>query len=178
MNSSAEKKKNIKKPIEKVYKVRITSSSNRNLEKFLHVYSTNPYVETGYCSYYNNSFHGKKTATGDIFFQERLTCAHKTLPLPCIVLMTFLQGGKLYGMKLLVNDRGPYVKGRILDVSEEVAKTLNFQKAGCIKIFLILLPYDTQNLLKTGKFSPLKTLLDLKAINMILLENNVDFFQI
>lgn len=83
---------------------------------------------TGKSSFYGKDFHGKLTANGEIFDMYGLTAAHKTLPLNTIVRVTNLENGK--SLILRINDRGPYVKGRILDCSYGAAKKLGFEVQG------------------------------------------------
>ena len=73
------------------------------------------YDRTGIASWYGPGFHGKKTANGEIYDQNGLTAAHKTLPMPSLVQVTNLENGR--SLRLKVNDRGPFVHGRIIDVS-------------------------------------------------------------
>ena len=83
---------------------------------------------TGKSSYYGKDFHGKLTANGEIFDMYGLTAAHNTLPLNTIVRVTNLENGK--SLILRINDRGPYVEGRILDCSYGAAKKLGFDLQG------------------------------------------------
>jgi rare lipoprotein A (peptidoglycan hydrolase) len=78
----------------------------------------------GMSSYYGAEFHGRRTADGEIFDMHGLTAAHKTLPIPCYARVTNLTNGR--SVVVRVNDRGPYIGGRVLDVSERVAKLLSF----------------------------------------------------
>ncbi len=94
------------------------------------------YKEQGLSSWYGDGFHKKLTANGEIFDKNRLTAAHKTLPLPSIVTVTNLENGK--SLKLRVNDRGPFVKGRIIDVSEKASKELGFFGQGSAKVLVEL----------------------------------------
>lgn len=79
-------------------------------------------------SYYGPGFDGRKTASGEIFDQTKLTCAHKTLPFGTKLKVTRKNNGK--SVVVRVNDRGPYAKGRVLDVSTAAAKKLGMLKAG------------------------------------------------
>ena len=92
------------------------------------------YVEEGIASYYGGRdvFHGRKTSTGETFSKNGLTAAHKTLPLPSIVRVTNLKNGR--SIKLRINDRGPFVRGRIIDVSEKSARLLGFHRDGITKV--------------------------------------------
>lgn len=86
------------------------------------------YSETGVASWYGPNFHGKRTANGDIFDQNALTAAHRTLPMPSMVRVTNLENGRTLALE--VNDRGPFAKGRIIDVSRRAAQLLGFQNKG------------------------------------------------
>lgn len=86
------------------------------------------YDETGLASWYGPTFHGKQTANGETFDQTTLTAAHKTLPMPVQVRVTNLENGKQ--LVLRVNDRGPFIRGRIIDVSAEAAQLLGFRAKG------------------------------------------------
>jgi rare lipoprotein A len=90
------------------------------------------YNETGIASWYGPDFHGKPTASGEIYDQNGLTAAHKTLPLPTIVQVTNLENGR--SLKLRINDRGPFVNGRIIDVSRRAAQLLGFHENGTAKV--------------------------------------------
>ncbi|NVJ99082.1 MAG: septal ring lytic transglycosylase RlpA family protein [Alphaproteobacteria bacterium] len=90
------------------------------------------YDEVGYASWYGKDFHGKKTANGEIYNMNSLTAAHKTLPLPTFVKVTNLENGRT--IILRVNDRGPFVKGRIIDISRRGAQLLGFDKQGVTKV--------------------------------------------
>lgn len=91
-------------------------------------------VQTGYASWYGPGFHGKKTANGEIYNQNMLTAAHKTLPLNTTVKVTNLENNKTLIVR--VNDRGPYHGNRILDLSKEAANQLGVLAKGTAKIKL------------------------------------------
>jgi rare lipoprotein A len=80
------------------------------------------YVETGVASWYGSDFHGRRTANGEIFSANAISGAHPTLPLPSYVRVTNLSNGQ--SMLVRLNDRGPYVDGRIIDLSYKAAATL------------------------------------------------------
>jgi rare lipoprotein A len=86
------------------------------------------YDETGMASWYGDAFNGKPTATGERFDMNALTAAHKTLPLPGLVEVTNLANGR--SAVLRVNDRGPFVDGRIIDLSRGAADALDLRRAG------------------------------------------------
>lgn len=86
------------------------------------------YDETGLASWYGDAFHGRPTATGERFDMNGLTAAHKTLPLPGLVEVTNVANGRRIVARL--NDRGPFVDGRIIDLSRGSAEALGLLSAG------------------------------------------------
>lgn len=86
------------------------------------------YDEVGLASWYGEDFHGKTTANGEVYDMNALTAAHKTLPMPSKVRVTNLDNGR--SLILTVNDRGPFVAGRIIDLSRRSAQLLGFQRQG------------------------------------------------
>ena len=86
------------------------------------------YSETGIASWYGSQFHGKHTANGEIFDMNKLSAAHRTLPLPSRVRVTNLRNGR--SISLRVNDRGPFARGRIIDLSRRTAQLLGFERQG------------------------------------------------
>ena len=89
-------------------------------------------TEIGITSYYGTQFHGKITANGEVFDMYGVTAAHKTLPLGTVARITNLENDK--SIILRINDRGPYVKGRILDCSYGAALKLDFITSGTAKV--------------------------------------------
>lgn len=85
-------------------------------------------VQYGVASWYGGEFHGRPTSSGEIYDMYQLTCAHNTLPLGTIVMVTNLENGR--ALELKVNDRGPFVKERILDVSYAAAQMLGMWEKG------------------------------------------------
>ncbi len=92
----------------------------------------NGYDETGLASWYGADFHGKRTANGEVYDMNALTAAHKTLPMPSRVRVTNLENGR--SLELTVNDRGPFVAGRIIDVSRRAAEALGFRRQGVAEV--------------------------------------------
>ncbi|PCJ99965.1 MAG: hypothetical protein COA45_03890 [Zetaproteobacteria bacterium] len=90
------------------------------------------YNKTGVASWYGPNFNGKQTANGEIFHENDLTAAHKTLPLPSIVRVTNLKNGR--SLIVRVNDRGPYAHNRIIDMSKRSAELLGFRGQGITKV--------------------------------------------
>jgi len=89
-------------------------------------------VATGTASYYANAFHGRQTANGEIFNMRAFTAAHKSLPFGTVVRVTNLNNGKM--VFVTINDRGPYVGKRIIDLSKAAAKQLDMVDAGLSKV--------------------------------------------
>lgn len=99
-------------------------------------------TEFGVASYYGDYFHGRPTASGEKYNQFALTAAHKTLPLGTILKVTNAQNNKSVYVK--VNDRGPYVKGRIIDLSTKAAEILGYRNKGtCYVKIEIVKPNQT-----------------------------------
>lgn len=90
------------------------------------------YTEEGKASYYGRKFNGRKMANGEPYKMNKLTAAHKTLPFGTKVKVTNLQTRKT--VKVHITDRGPFVKGRIIDLSEAAAKKLNFIDEGVVPV--------------------------------------------
>lgn len=90
------------------------------------------YDETGVASWYGPTFYGQQTANGEVFDANALTAAHRTLPMPVNVRVTNLENGR--SLVLRVNDRGPFARGRIIDVSEQAAKLLGFYQRGTARV--------------------------------------------
>lgn len=90
------------------------------------------YDETGTASWYGEQFHGRATSDGEIFDMNQVSAAHKTLPLPSVVEVTNLQNGR--ALRIRVNDRGPFVDGRIIDLSRRAAQLLGYETAGTAQV--------------------------------------------
>jgi rare lipoprotein A len=90
------------------------------------------YDETGIASWYGADFHGNLTADGEIFDRNGVTAAHTTLPMPVNVRVTNLENGR--SLVVRVNDRGPFVNGRVIDLSEHAADLLGFRTAGLARV--------------------------------------------
>ena len=90
------------------------------------------YVEEGVASWYGPGFDGKATANGETYDMNDLTAAHRTLPMPCVVQVTNLENGR--SLKLKVNDRGPFARDRIIDVSRRASQLLGFHIQGTTRV--------------------------------------------
>ena len=84
--------------------------------------------EFGMASYYADQYHGKKTASGELYDKDEMTCAHKSLLFGSVIRVTRLDNSK--SVEVRVNDRGPYIKGRIVDLSGAAADALGITKIG------------------------------------------------
>ena len=100
------------------------------------------YSEVGIASWYGNDFHNKKTANGEKYDMNTLTAAHRTLPLPSVVKVTNLENGR--SLVLRVNDRGPYAKNRIIDISKKGAALLGYQTQGTAKVKVEVLEKESK----------------------------------
>jgi rare lipoprotein A len=90
------------------------------------------YDEVGVASWYGDAFNMRPTASGEIFDMDAVSGAHTTLPLPCIVEVTNLDNGRK--LRVRVNDRGPFVGGRIIDLSHEAARELGYDRKGLARV--------------------------------------------
>lgn len=107
------------------------------------------FEEIGIASWYGDAFHGKLTANGETYNMEELTAAHPTLPLPSVARITNLKNGK--SVIVRVNDRGPFSKNRVIDVSEKTADILGFKDRGTTEVKVELLRNETDELLEKLK---------------------------
>ena len=97
------------------------------------------YVERGVASWYGPGFHGRKTANGETYDMHRLTAAHRTLPLGSVVQVRSLTSGRTVTVR--VNDRGPFAKGRILDLSQAGAQALSMIGTGTDQVEIRVVAY-------------------------------------
>jgi len=95
-------------------------------------FTTQGYEAEGKASYYGDRHHGKKTANGERFDQHALTAAHRSLPFGSKVLVTNLNNGKTVVVR--INDRGPYARGRIIDLSKKAAVQIDMVRAGVVPV--------------------------------------------
>jgi rare lipoprotein A len=124
---------------------------------------SNGVSQTGIASWYGPGFHGKATASGEVYNQNELTAAHQTLPLGTRVMVTNLENGS--ATEVLVNDRGPFAKGRIIDLSYAAAQSIHMVGPGTALVRLDVidspLPIDSirsslDYTLQIGSFSQLE----------------------
>lgn len=94
----------------------------------------------GKASYYGGAFHGRRTASGERYDQNSLTAAHRSLPMGTRVLVKNLRNGREVVVR--INNRGPYVKGRIIDLSSRAAEDLRMTNAGVVPVEVTVLPRE------------------------------------
>ncbi len=104
------------------------------------------YDRSGLASWYGPDFHGKKTANGEIYDQWEVSAAHKTLPMPSFVRVTNLENGR--ELVVRINDRGPYARGRVIDMSRRAAQLLGFEKKGTARVRVQIMASESQALAK------------------------------
>lgn len=95
-------------------------------------------IETGVASFYSDKFNGRRTANGEIFHNKKLTAAHRTLPFGTYVKVTALWNGRSVVVK--INDRGPFIKGRVIDLSKAAAAKLHLIGRGVGKVDIEVVP--------------------------------------
>ena len=111
------------------------------------------YDETGVGSWYGDEFAGRLTANGEIFDPNKVSAAHKTLPMPSVVRVTNLDNGK--SLVVRINDRGPFVSGRIIDLSREAARLIGYKDSGIARVRVQILAEQSlrlERLARDGKF--------------------------
>ncbi len=100
--------------------------------QWYHPRMVSQYEQEGVASWYGTDFHGRPTANGEVYNMYDLTAAHPTLPLPSLVRVTNLENGRSAVVR--VNDRGPFVKNRIIDLSKQAARALDFERKGTARV--------------------------------------------
>ncbi|PLX75866.1 MAG: septal ring lytic transglycosylase RlpA family lipoprotein [Desulfuromonas sp.] len=110
-----------------------------NGERYQPIPSANGYSEQGIASWYGSDFHGRKTSNGETYDMYAMTAAHKTLPMNVDVRVTNLNNGRSTVVR--INDRGPFVKGRIIDLSYSAAKQLDIVGPGTAPVRIEALGY-------------------------------------
>lgn len=100
------------------------------------------YDETGIASWYGPGFHKRVSANGETYNENELTAAHKTLPMPSLVRVTNLENGR--SIVVRINDRGPFVAGRIIDMSRRGAQLLGFEQTGTAKVRVQILADESR----------------------------------
>lgn len=111
--------------------------SSKNYRKKGRLSDSETHALRGVASYYSSDFHGKKTANGERFNMYDLTAAHKTLPFNTKVKVINLKNNK--SVVIRINDRGPFKKSRIIDLSKAAAEKIGLIQTGTAKVKLIIL---------------------------------------
>ena len=101
-----------------------------------------PTQETMVTSYYGGRFHGRRTASGERFDRYAMTCAHRTLPFNTLLKVTNPRNGK--SVIVRVTDRGPFIRGRQLDISYAAARELDLLRIGVAPVDVLIYPQETQ----------------------------------
>jgi rare lipoprotein A len=107
------------------------------LGQWYHPQNVSRYEAVGVASWYGRKFHGRLTSNGELYDMNAYTAAHPTLPLPSLVEVTNLENGRR--MVVRVNDRGPFVKNREIDLSRAAASALGFERQGLAQVHVRLL---------------------------------------
>ena len=153
-----EEKKRVQRPIYKIGKKYNVGGKYYYPKKDL------KYNKTGIASWYGPKFHGKLTANGEIYNQYALTAAHKTLPLPSAVKVTNLKNNK--SLVLRINDRGPFVNDRIIDLSSKAADMLDLKREGTGLVRVQILREKSLYLEKLAKQGSFPEISDLKETEL------------
>lgn len=109
--------------------------------------SSEGYTEKGIASWYGKEFHGKPTANGEVYNMYDITAAHPTLPIPTYVRVTNLENGR--SLVVRVNDRGPFLRSRVIDLSLRSAQLLGMDHKGTAAVLLEALPTDGSRLVRS-----------------------------
>jgi len=132
--------------------------------------SLRPYREEGTASWYGRRFHGKKTASGELYDMYAMTAAHRTLPIPSYVRVTSLENGK--SVLVRINDRGPFHKGRVIDLSYTAAYKLGYVSKGSSQVVVESIDpssFDIQGMpLKPGHYVQIGAFGNLKNAEKLL----------
>ena len=99
---------------------------------------------SGRASYYGNQFHGRLTSDGSVYHRDSMTCAHRTLPFGTVLKVTNKRNGKKVVVR--VNDRGPFIRGRVLDLSYAAAKHIDMLVQGVASVSIENLGHDSDPL--------------------------------
>ena len=121
-----------------------------NGERYFPISDAQGFVQRGLASWYGKKFHGRPTASGEIFDMNRMSAAHKTLPLGTYVRTVNLKNNKQIVVK--INDRGPFVKGRIIDLSYAAAKKIGLIGPGVARVKLTVMGKEVEKLWKAEDY--------------------------
>jgi rare lipoprotein A len=116
-------------------------------KRYFPIPSAHGYSQKGIASWYGPGFHGRRTSNGEIYDKHAMTAAHKTLPMNTMLMVKNLDNGKKTVVR--VNDRGPFVRGRIVDLSYKAAQILGAVKKGTARVQIVALAERNKG--KNGK---------------------------
>ena len=119
------------------------------------------YTEEGQASWYGPGFHGRQTANGEQFDTYDFTAAHRTLPMPSVVRVINLENGNTILVR--INDRGPFKRDRVIDVSQNAAKALGFNQQGTTRVRVEFLPEESRMVAEAAKHNQTMTLAEVQA---------------
>ncbi|HPQ29133.1 MAG TPA: septal ring lytic transglycosylase RlpA family protein, partial [Desulfobacteraceae bacterium] len=132
-----------------------------NGETYYPLSDSEGFVQTGKASWYGQKFHGRPTASGEIFDMHKKSAAHRTLPLGTHVSIQNLSNNKITIVK--INDRGPFVKGRHIDLSYAAAKEIDLIDPGVIDVKIVALGKEVSKLESPEGLKPVIKVNDLKS---------------
>ncbi len=121
------------------------------------------WLEEGVASWYGDAFHGRETASGEIYDMEAMTAAHRTLPFGTVLQVQNLDNGRVTTVR--VNDRGPFVPGRHVDLSRRAARELDMVGSGTARVRLAIVNGGAQNcwMVQAGAFADRDTADQIRA---------------
>ncbi len=108
-----------------------------NAKRYYPIPSASGFIQTGLASWYGRDFHGRRTSNGEIYNMYSMTAAHKTLPMNTMLLVKNLHNGRETVVR--VNDRGPFIRGRIIDLSYKAAKKIGLVSEGVARVKIVAL---------------------------------------
>lgn len=117
--------------------------------------------EKGIASWYGDPFHGRQTANGEIYNMYNISAAHKTLPFGTEVMVNNLKNGQR--IKVRINDRGPFIKGRIIDLSYAAAQAINMSGIAPVQLQILKLPPHTRYSVQVGSFKVQRNAVQLQS---------------
>ena len=148
-------------PLPEVDKGRLPKPYEVNGERYYPLPDAEGFVESGKASWYGPGFHGRRTSSGEIYDMYKKSAAHKTLPLATVVKVINLSNNKF--TIIPVNDRGPFVKGRVIDLSYAAAKEIDMVGTGLTDVKIIALGKEVGRVESGGKSKPLIELQDFQS---------------
>lgn len=151
-------------------------------KEYFILHDTDNYYEEGIASWYGPNFHGERTSSGEVYDMYEISAAHKTLPIPTYAEVTNLKNNR--SIIVRINDRGPFVKDRLIDLSYAAAKELDVIKNGTAPVSVKAISFNENNdkknqaikiFLQLGVFSNKD---NIKRMSKLLNDNNYGNFNI